>query len=172
MAQRRRKEQLAKQKQRRSILLCIGGGIGAMLLSLIICIIVFGIPSESEPVSASVSTLIPYDVTQPFSTSDLTSAQMNQLRASGRISVSDGPRGISVGDSLDTLLSRYPSTYTDIQNTGDLTGEQSNEEMILYLSLIHICPERGEHEQWPFCGGQPPDTEPVPCYKLSFLLIT
>ena len=33
MAQRRRKEQLAKQKQRRSILLCIGGGIGAMLLS-------------------------------------------------------------------------------------------------------------------------------------------
>ena len=31
MAQRRRKEQLAKQKQRRSILLCIGGGIGAML---------------------------------------------------------------------------------------------------------------------------------------------
>ena len=95
MAQRRRKEQLAKQKQRRSILLCIGGGIGAMLLSLIICIIVFGIPSESEPVSAPVSTLIPYDVTQPFSTSDLTSAQMNQLRASGRISVSDGPRGIS-----------------------------------------------------------------------------
>ena len=89
MAQRRRKEQLAKQKQRRSILLCIGGGIGAMLLSLIICIIVFGIPSESEPVSAPVSTLIPYDVTQPFSTSDLTSAQMNQLRASGRISVSD-----------------------------------------------------------------------------------
>lgn len=61
MAQRRRKEQLAKQKQRRSILLCIGGGIGAMLLSLIICIIVFGIPSESEPVSAPVSTLIPYD---------------------------------------------------------------------------------------------------------------
>lgn len=80
MAQRRRKEQLAKQKHRRSILLCIGGGIGAMLLSLIICIIVFGIPSESEPVSAPVSTLIPYDVTQPFSTSDLTSAQMNQLR--------------------------------------------------------------------------------------------
>ena len=134
MAQRRRKEQLAKQKQRRSILLCIGGGIGAMLLSLIICIIVFGIPSESEPVSAPVSTLIPYDVTQPFSTSDLTSAQMYQLRASGRISVSDGPRGISVGDSLDTLLSRYPSTYTDIQNTGDLTGEQSNEEMILYCA--------------------------------------
>ena len=59
---------------------------------------------------------------------------MNQLRASGRISVSDGPRGISVGDSLDTLLSRYPSTYTDIQNTGDLTGEQSNEEMILYCA--------------------------------------
>ena len=98
-----------------------------MLLSLIICIIVFGIPSESEPVSAPVSTLIPYDVTQPFSTSDLTSAQMNQLRASGRISVSDGPRGISVGDSLDT-----PVSYTHL----DVYKRQ------------------------------------VPCYKLSFLLIT
>ena len=81
-------------------------------------------PSESEPVSASVSTLIPYDVTQPFSTSDLTSAQMNQLRASGRISVSDGPRGISVGDSLDTLLSRYPVSYTHL-TAGKKAGESS-----------------------------------------------
>ena len=34
----------------------------------------------------------------------------------------------------DTLLSRYPSTYTNSETTGDLTGEQSNEEMILYCA--------------------------------------
>ena len=134
MAQRRRKEQLMKRRQRRSIILCIVGGISAMLLSLFVCILIFGIPSDSEPVYAPVATLLPYDATQPFTASDLTTAQMNQLRTSGRISISDGPRGISVGDSLDTLLSRYPSTYTDVQTTGDLTGEQSNEEMILYCA--------------------------------------
>lgn len=134
MAQRRRKEQLMKRRQRRSIILCIVGGISAMLFSLFVCILIFGIPSDSEPVSAPVATLLPYDATQPFTASDLTTAQMNQLRTSGRISISDGPRGISVGDSLDTLLSRYPSTYTDVQTTGDLTGEQSNEEMILYCA--------------------------------------
>ena len=134
MAQRRRKEQLMKRRQRRSIILCIVGGISAMLLSLFVCILIFGIPSDCEPVSAPVATLLPYDATQPFTASDLTTAQMNQLRTSGRISISDGPRGISVGDSLDTLLSRYPSTYTDVQTTGDLTGEQSNEEMILYCA--------------------------------------
>ena len=134
MAQRRRKEQLMKRRQRRSIILCIVGGISAMLLSLFVCILIFGIPSDSEPVSAPVATLLPYDATQPFTASDLTTAQMNQLRTSGRIFISDGPRGISVGDSLDTLLSRYPSTYTDVQTTGDLTGEQSNEEMILYCA--------------------------------------
>ena len=134
MAQRRRKEQLMKRKQRQSIALCVAGGIGAMLASLFICILIFGIPSESQPVSVPVATLIPYDATQPFTSSDLTGAQMNQLRTNGRISVSDGPRGISIGDSLDTLLSRYPSTYTDIQTTSELTGEQSNEEMILYCA--------------------------------------
>ena len=134
MAQRRRKEQIMKRKEHHTIALCIGGGISAMLLSLVICIMVFGIQSDSEPVSAPVATLLPYDATQPFTASDITAAQMNQLRTSERISVSDGPRGVSVGDSLDTLLSRYPSTYTDMQTTGELTGEQSNEEMILYCA--------------------------------------
>ena len=134
MAQRRRKEQLMKRRERRLTALCIGGGIGAMLLSLFICIMIFDIRPEETPVSAPAATSLPYDSTQPFSASDLTSAQMNELRANRRMSVSDGPRGISVGDSLDTLLSRYPSTYPNSETTGDLTGEQSNEEMILYCA--------------------------------------
>ena len=88
MAQKRRKEQLMKRRERRLTALCIGGGIGAMLLSLFVCMMIFDI----------------------------------------------GPRGVSIGDSLDTLLSRYPSTYTNSKTTGDLTGEQSNEEMILYCA--------------------------------------
>ena len=118
MAQKRRKEQLMKRRERRLTALCLGGGIGAMLLSLFVCMMIFDIrPDET-----------------PFSAGDLTSTQMNDLRANGRISVSDGPRGVSIGDSLDTLLSRYPSTYTNSETTGDLTGEQSNEEMILYCA--------------------------------------
>lgn len=134
MAQKRRKEQLMKRRERRLTALCFGGGIGAMLLSLFVCMMIFDIRPDETPVSAPVTTALPYDSTQPFSAGDLTSAQMNDLRANGRISVSDGPRGVSIGDSLDTLLSRYPSTYTNSETTGDLTGEQSNEEMILYCA--------------------------------------
>ena len=48
--------------------------------------------------------------------------------------MSDGPRGVSVGDSLDTLLSRFPSTFTEKQADTDQTGEQSDEEIILYCA--------------------------------------
>ena len=134
MAQKRRKEQLMKRKQQQITILCIVGGISAMLLSFIICLIVFDIHPETNTESAPTATALPYDSTQPFTISDLTSSQLNTLRTQGRMSVSDGPRGISVGDSLDTLLSRYPSSYTSVQSSGDLTGEQSNEEMILYCA--------------------------------------
>lgn len=134
MAQRRRKEQLMKRRQRQLTIFCIVGGISAMLLSFIICLIVFDIHPESGKETAPAATSLPYDSTKPFTISDLTSSQLNTLRAQGRLSVSDGPRGISIGESLDTLLSRYPSTYTNVQTSSELTGEQSNEEMILYCS--------------------------------------
>ena len=134
MAQRRRKEQLMKRKQRQLTIFCIVGGISAMLLSFIICLIVFDIHPESGKETAPAATSLPYDSTKPFTISDLTSSQLNTLRTQGRLSVSDGPRGISIGESLDTLLSRYPSTYTNVQTSSELTGEQSNEEMILYCA--------------------------------------
>ena len=46
MAQRRRKEQLMKRKQRQLTIFCIVGGISAILLSFIICLIVFDIHPE------------------------------------------------------------------------------------------------------------------------------
>lgn len=134
MAQRRRKENLMKRRQRRTTLLCILGGTGAMLLSLALCLVIFDIRPQSETPAAPASTALPYDASAPFTASDLTSAQLSQLRAQGRMSVSDGPRGISIGDSLETLLSRFPSTFTELQPETELTGEQSLEEIILYCA--------------------------------------
>ena len=148
-----------KQQQRRLTLLCIAGGLGAVLLSLIVCLLVFDITPGTQEPSVPVTAALPYDTAQPFSLSDLTASQLTRIRESGRITVSDGPRGISIGDTLDELLARYPSTIakskTDAQRTGtasdedmmrysdeylnsrnasEQTGLQSDEEMILYCA--------------------------------------
>ncbi len=143
MAQRRRKEILMKQRQRRITALCIGGGVGAVLLSLVVCLIVFDIGGADAPVSAPVATALPYDAKEPFSVSDLTADQLTQMRNQGRMSVSDGPRGVSVGDTLDTLLEHFPTTYTGLQ--------PSEDEQILYCAdyfenqngVMTVLPPRG-----------------------------
>lgn len=159
MAQRRRKEKQMKQQQRLTTLLCIAGGVGAVLLSLIVCLLVFDIAPEAQEAAAPVTASLPYDTAQPFSVSDLTASQLTKIRESGRTAVSDGPRGISIGATLDELLTRYPSTiarskaesqqaalssdeemlsyydeYLDSQDYGEQTGMQSDEEMILYCA--------------------------------------
>ena len=134
MAQKRRQEQIVRRRQRSITLLCVAGGVGAMLLSLVICLLVFDIRLPGEQEAAPQATSLPYDASQPFTVSDLTQAQMTQLREAGTLRVSDGPRGVSVGDSLDTLLLRFPSTFTEKQADSDQTGEQSDEEIILYCA--------------------------------------
>ena len=159
MAQRRRKEKQMKKQQQLTTLLCIAGGLGAVLLSLIVSLLVFDIKPEVQESAAPVTASLPYDTAQPFSISDLTASQLTRIRESGRIAVSDGPRGISIGDTLDELLTRYPSTiartkasasepalssdeemlryydsYLDDLDTSEQTGMQSDEEMILYCA--------------------------------------
>lgn len=134
MAQKRRKDLMEKRRQQRITLLCIAGGIGAVLLSVLICLIVFDIRLPGDEEAAPEQTAIPYDASLPFSLSDLTSEQLQQLRTQGSLRVSDGPRGISVGDSLDLLLTRYPSSFTQKQADSDQTGDQSDEEIILYCA--------------------------------------
>ena len=134
MAQKRRKDLMEKRRQQRITLLCIAGGIGAVLLSVLICLIVFDIRLPGDEEAAPEQTAIPYDASLPFSPSDLTGEQLQQLRTQGSLRVSDGPRGISVGDSLDLLLTRYPSSFTQKQADSDQTGEQSDEEIILYCA--------------------------------------
>ena len=80
MAQKRRREQMARRRQRSITLLCVAGGIVAMLLSLVICLLVFDIRLPGEQQAQPEATALPYDAGQPFTVSDLTQAQMTRLR--------------------------------------------------------------------------------------------
>ena len=143
MAQKRRQEKLAKRRQRMITLLCVLGGIGAAALSIAVCAVIFGKPLAPEtPATVPAQAELPYTSSEPFSVADLTAAQLSQLREQGRMNVSDGPRGLSVGDSLDTLLERFPASYT---------GAQPDEEQILYCAdyfenqngVMTVLPPRG-----------------------------
>lgn len=121
-----------KQRQRIITALCFAGGIGAVLLSVFICILIFDPFSASAPVSAPVATALPYSAAEPFSLGDLTTAQLNQIRKNGRMSVSDGPRGVSIGDTLEKLMERLPSTIAVKQGTGMSGSIESDEESSQY----------------------------------------
>ena len=121
-----------KKQQRIITALCIGGGIGAVLISLLICIMIFDPFSANVPVSAPIATSLPYSASEPFSLSDLTTAQVNQIRKNGRMTVSDGPRGVSIGDTLEKLMERLPSTIAKKQTAAIESDMQSDEEMNQY----------------------------------------
>ena len=141
MAQRRRKEQELKKRQRLITVLCIFGGIAVMLVSVVISLLIFD-PFQKEPEYITpVSTPMPYDVNSPFSLSDLTPAQLQKIRRDGSMHVSDGPRGVSVGDSLEKLM-----------NIGTLLivahrlSTIRNADRIIYLSHGEII-ESGSHQE-------------------------
>lgn len=137
MAQRRRKsiqDKRKKAKERTSILLCTIAAVGVVVLSLVICLIVFDYKPAVQTGASAASTPLPFDVNTPFSISDLTASQLTQIRQQGRLHVSDGPRGISIGDSLDKIIERYPSGLTVKQDNSEQTGMQSDEEIILYCA--------------------------------------
>lgn len=147
MAQKRRKEREMRRRQRLSTLLCVAGGLGAVLLSLIVCLLIFDIGPRTAPANAPAATSLPYSEKEPFSMSDLTSEQQRQVRESGRISVSDGPRGLSVGDSLETLLARFPSQFAKTAQTDGQTGEQSDEALTRYVEQASTLASSQSAEQ-------------------------
>ncbi|MBQ2990279.1 MAG: hypothetical protein IJD60_03190 [Clostridia bacterium] len=138
MAQRRRQEyqRQLQQKRRQHIItaLCIAGGVGAVVLSLIICILVFDPFHAAQEFTTPVSSPLPYSAADPFSIRDLTASQIQTIRKDGSMHVSDGPRGVSIGDSLEKLLERYPSTITETISSGETTGLYAEEEIILYCA--------------------------------------
>jgi hypothetical protein len=151
MAEKRRQALLEKRRKRLITLLCIVGGLGASLLSFAICVLVYGIGTPEEAVPEAEVSALPYDAAQPFSIADLTPSQLKELNEKKRLSLSDGPRGISIGDSLDTILERYPSSFSEKAADSELTGEQSDELQILYCAdyfrntngKMTILPPRG-----------------------------
>ena len=127
MAQNRRRELLRKREKRRHRIIALVASVAAILTSLIICLIMIGPMSADTPQEQAQSTLLPYDADTPFSASDLTAAQLEQIRRDGRLRVSDGPRAISVGDPLDKIIEVFPTNYT---------GEQPENEQILYCAEV------------------------------------
>ena len=127
MAQNRRRELLRKREKRRHRIIALVASVAAILTSLIICLIMIGPMSADTPQEQAQSTLLPYDADAPFSASDLTAAQLEQIRRDGRLRVSDGPRAISVGDPLDKIIEVFPTNYT---------GEQPENEQILYCAEV------------------------------------
>ncbi len=134
--QHRRRRPGAKKKRDLTPLYLALGVLFAILLSFLISYRVFGFRNGEEAAPEVTVEPLYYDPTTPFTLQDVTLTHQNELRASsnGRIRVSDGPRGISIGNSLDTVLERYPSTFYETVGSTALTGEQSNEQRILYCA--------------------------------------
>lgn len=81
--------------------------------------------NENENNSAVLPGNAVFRAEDPFGISDLTADQLTTLRRDGTLRVSDGPRGISIGDSLDKILMSYPTDYS---------GEQPQDGQILYCA--------------------------------------
>lgn len=127
MAQKRRRERQRRKEQRRQRIIVIAVSAAALLTSLIVCLVMIGPPSAGTQGEATQAAQLSFDAGMPFSASDLTAAQLEQIRRDGRMHVSDGPRGISIGDSLDKVIELFPTSYT---------GEQPDDEQILYCAEV------------------------------------
>ena len=129
MAQNRRRERQRRKEDNRQRLLAVVLAAIALIISLVVSLVMIGPKKTDAPGALSQTTLLPYDANAPFSASDLTAAQLEQIRRDGRMHVSDGPRGISIGDSLDKVIEVFPTNYM---------GEQSDDEQILYCAEVFI----------------------------------
>lgn len=129
MAQKRRRERQRKREIHRQRLIVIVVSAAALLVSLFACLMMIGPASPETQLSKAASAQLPYDAGTPFSISDLTAAQLEQIRRDGRMHVSDGPRGVSIGDPLDKVIEVFPTNYM---------GEQPENEQILYCAEVFI----------------------------------
>ena len=114
----------------------------SLIISIVLSVSFLGIPS-GEPVPVTVEeTAKPFDPDQPFTLSDLSASQLTQLRESSshKLEISDGPRSISVGDSLDKLLAAYPSNYAGEQLPleNSTSGTLYASEQILYCDSTFV----------------------------------
>ena len=124
MSEKRRRQTPAETPPRR-ISPAVFLLLGALALSLISSVLILRLPAPRQEAARPEETAAPYDPSLPFSLSDLSAAQLRELRQKGSLQLSDGPRGISIGDSIDEVFSRYPV---------DIDGTISEEGQILYCA--------------------------------------
>ncbi|MBQ8094401.1 MAG: hypothetical protein IJ242_12640 [Clostridia bacterium] len=140
MSDRRRNTQQKRKREKRrkrlNNLLFALSCFSLIGISAVFSFLFFSKPAPKETEEYVQTSSLPFDKTKPFSVSDLTPAQLVEVREKGRIHLSDGPREISIGDSLDKVLDHYPSSYTE-QLNDEQTGEQSDEMQILYCSSYY-----------------------------------
>ena len=112
------------------------------LITSAMIIIAFPQKNEEVPISDQYAVPLSFDESQPFSVSDLMPDWYQTIQKTGNLHLSDGPRGISIGDSMDKLLSVYPVHYQ---------GPQPDDVEILYCAdcfennngIMTVLPPRG-----------------------------
>lgn len=114
--------------------------LGFALLVAIVFTTLFVLDGQNKQTTTNTqNTTVPYDITQPFGTADITAAQMEQIDKYGSYAFLDhetGPHGLKIGDSLDTLLQRFPVSYTQTSANDyawDETGDNMTELVYEYL---------------------------------------
>ena len=79
---------------------------GIVILSIVLAVLVLS-RRQAGPAA--------YDPGMPFGASELTQAQLQRAMQEGSFDLEEGeagPRGISLGDSIDTVLDRLPVAYS------------------------------------------------------------
>lgn len=132
--------------------------IGSLLLAIAFCVLIYFTTQSAQQAENAEPTAVPYDITQPFLPSDITDEQMTRIEENGGsfalMDYETGPHGIKIGHSLDTLLSRFPLTYTqsasddyawdeDAQNMSGLTYNYlETDYQVIYAARVFYL--RGE----------------------------
>lgn len=123
-------EESPRKDARRENLILIIILVCALLAAVVFGVLIYLQSSNPDSGTGAAPTTIPYDVTQPFLPSDITDEQMQKIEENGGsfalMDFETGPHGLKIGDSLDTLLSRFPVTYaqnSESEFVWDETGE-------------------------------------------------
>lgn len=125
-------EETPRKDARRENLLLIIVLVCALLAAVIFGVLIYVQNSSSDSGASAAPTAVPYDVAQPFLPGDITDEQMQKIEENGGsfalMDFETGPHGLRIGDSLDTLLSRFPVTSVQ-SNEDDFAWDETGDSM-------------------------------------------
>ena len=125
-------EEPPRKDARRENLLLIIVLACALLAAVVFGVLIYLQNSSSDSGTGTAPTAVPYDVTQPFLPGDITDEQMQKIEENGGsfalMDFETGPHGLRIGDSLDTLLSRFPVTSVQ-SNEDDFVWDETGDNM-------------------------------------------